>query len=356
MMDLALPVDASGLTVEWLQPALAGRYPGVSVESVDVATSHEATNAHARLTVRYTHAAGAPASIFVKLPPADPEHRQAIGATGMGAREARFYAELADEVPMRVPAPHFAAASAEGDFVLLLEDLRASGCEVPDGLGGVPPDHAAAALADLAALHVRFEDADRRATVSPWVAAKQQASPFVLTSLRGIVDANRDRLTDAYATTAELYLDHHPAIEASWNAGAQTLIHGDPHIGNVFLDGPRVGFLDWGMLTVMPPLRDVSYFIAMAMEPTERAAHERDLLRHYLDVRRALGGTDIDADDAWHAHRVHAAYTVLASFLSFAPHYDTAELAGFNAAFRERSFAVLDDLDTVGALRELLGS
>ena len=25
------------------------------------------------------------------------------------------------------------------------------------------------------------------------------------------------------------------------------MIHGDTHIGNVYLDGDRVGFLDWGL-------------------------------------------------------------------------------------------------------------
>lgn len=349
-----LPIDADGLTAEWLQAALDRRYPGVQVESVDIRSRQEWTNAHARLAVRYTEAVGAPETIFVKLPPLDAEHRQAIGATGMGTREARFYAELADEVPMRVPVPHFAATAAGGDFVLLLEDLDASGCVVPDGLGGVPPDHAAAAVADLAALHVQFEDAARLAAVTPWVAAKQHASPFVLDTLRGVVDGNRDRLTDAYAETAEIYLDHHAAVEALWNSGPQSLIHGDPHIGNVFLDGSRVGFLDWGMLTVMPSIRDVSYFMTMSMTPSDRATHERDLLHHYLEVRRTLGGSPITFDDAWTAHRLHAAYTVLASFLSFAPHYDTAELAAFNAAFRARSFAALDDLGTVAALRDSL--
>jgi aminoglycoside phosphotransferase (APT) family kinase protein len=349
-----LPVDADGLTAEWVQHALEGRYPGVQVEAVEIVHRQEATNAHARLAVRYADAAGAPEAIFVKLPPADPEHRQAIGATGMGTREARFYADLADVVPMRVPVPHFAATGAGGDFVLLLEDLGASGCEVPDGLGGIPPDHAAAALADLAALHTQYTDPARLATLTPWVAAKQAASEWVLGTLGGIVAGNRDRLTDAYAATAEIYLDQHAGVEALWNSGPQSLIHGDPHIGNVFIDGPRVGFLDWGMLTVMPSMRDVSYFMTMSMTPADRAAHERDLLQHYLDARRSLGGSPITFDEAWTAHRVQAAYTVLASFLSFAPHYDTADLADFNAAFRARSFAALDDLETVAALRTLL--
>ena len=79
------------------------------------------------------------------------------------------------------------------------------------------------------------------------------------------------------------------------------------------MDGGRVGFLDWGIINLNTPMREVSYFLTMAMNPDERRAHERDLLRHYLEVRQALGGSDIGWNDAWLAHRVHAAYTVPAS-------------------------------------------
>jgi hypothetical protein len=52
--------------------------------------------------------------------------------------------------------------------------------------------------------------------------------------------------------------------------------------------------------------------MTMSMLADERRTNERDLLQHYLDVRRSLGGAEITFDDAWKAHRVHTAYTVLA--------------------------------------------
>ena len=88
------------------------------------------------------------------------------------------------------------------------------------------------------------------------------------------------------------------------------MIHGDPHIGNLFLDDGRIGFLDWGIIKVFSPMRDVSYFLTMAMSIDDRRRHESALLRHYLDVRTAAGGAPITFDEAWTAHRLHAAYTV----------------------------------------------
>ena len=131
--------------------------------------------------------------------------------------------------------------------------------------------------------------------------------------LRYGIDHHRERLTDAFVEIAELYLDHHDELQRLWHEGPHTIIHGDAHIGNLFLDHGRVGFLDWGIVNVNTPMRDVSYLMTMAMGIEDRRAHERDLLRFYLDLRQAAGVSEITFDDAWRAHRIHAAYNVTAS-------------------------------------------
>ena len=45
-------------------------------------------------------------------------------------------------------------------------------------------------------------------------------------------------------------------------------IHGDPHSGNLFLDGTTIGFLDWGMVSRSPGMRDVAYFCCNSL-PTD---------------------------------------------------------------------------------------
>src|SRR5207248_235900 len=131
------PIRADDIDPDWLTAALTLRYPGVSVTGVEVIDRHELTNAHAVLRVTYESAAGAPETMFCKLAPTD-DRRSAILATGMGEREARFYDSLAADVPMRVLVVHAARQDDEtGLFVLLLEDLGASGCAIPDGTWGI---------------------------------------------------------------------------------------------------------------------------------------------------------------------------------------------------------------------------
>jgi hypothetical protein len=330
---------------------------GAEVVDVQVLDHAFATNQRVRIGLTYRADGDGPSSLFVKLAPLDPVHREMIGASGMGRREAQFYADVAGSVDLRVPRAYFAASADDGSFALLLEDLAAEGCAFSDGAWGVTADAAAGALEELARFHARFEDPAVRSAVAPWLAAPQPPFGDMAAQLmRTVLDEHGDVLTPTYVTIGELFVDHYARLDEIWNAGPQTYIHGDPHIGNVFLDRGRVGFVDWGLSRVSTHLRDVSYFLTMTVDPEERRRSEQGLLRLYLDALRAAGGADIGFDEAWLAHRVQAGYTVVATFLVFMPSYATAEAQVLGAALRTRSELALDDLQVVDAMRAALAA
>lgn len=347
---VAVPLDVSEVSPDWLSEAL-----GVDVVAVDVLERSVATNQRARIAVTYSRRDASPASLFVKLAPLDPVHREMIGATGMGEREVQFFADVASTLDLRVPRAHHVATAEDGAFVLVLEDLTASGCAFSDGAWGVTADAAAGAVEELARMHARFEHPDVRARVAPWLGAvRPRRTDLTAQRLRTVLDAHGDVLTASYLAAGELYVEHHARLDALWNGGPQTYIHGDPHIGNVFLDGGRVGFFDWGLSRLSTHLRDVSYFLTMTVDPDERRRSERDLLHVYLDALRAAGGADISFDDAWFVHRVQAGYTVVATFLAFTPTYASGDGQGLGRALRRRSELALDDLEAVDAMRAAL--
>ena len=173
--------------------------------------------------------------------------------------------------------------------------------------------------------------------------------------MRTVLDEHADEVTPAYLAAGDLYVEHHDRLGELWESGPQTYIHGDTHIGNVFLDGGRVGFLDWGLSRVSTPLRDASYFLTMAVDPEERRKSERELLRLYLDALRAAGGADIAFDEAWSVHRVQAGYTVVATFLAFMPSY-AGDGQALGIALRRNSELALDDLEVVDAIRAAVAS
>jgi len=347
-----LPVHPADIGPAELTALLAARHPGVAVRSVRIADEHELTNTHAHLVVDYADDAGAPTRLFCKLPPQEEQRRRTINATGMGEREVRFYAQLAPALSLRVPAVHAAHLDpADGSFVLLIEELAESGCTVSDGTVGVTPDSAAVALEDLAGLHVRYADPSVRAAEAPWVKGSTADSDYAVHMLRYGIDHHRDRLTDAFVAVAELYIRDRFALHAVWTEGPVTVLHGDAHLGNVFDDHGRTGFLDWGMVRLGTPMRDVSYFLAMSLDVEDRREHERALLAHYLDVRRALGGDPIDPDEAWLRHRLHAAYCVPASCqVVLFPEDAGPRRQVFAAAFLHRAESAVEDLESLAAL------
>ena len=345
-----LPGKPSNLTPDWLSDVL-----GVRVESVELLDHAFATNQRARIGLTYSAPDAGPASLFVKLAPLDEGHKQMVGAIGMGTREVEFFSDVSDGVDLMVPRCHCAEASGD-DFVLLLEDLTARGCRFSDASWGVNADSAAVALEDLARFHARFANGGERDAVAPWLRAPGRGPGSEATSgiMRFVLDQNADVLTDRYKAIGELYVEHHAWFHALWDTGPQTYIHGDLHIGNVFLEGDRVGFLDWGLSRTSTPLRDVSYFLTMTVDVDARRANERALLQTYLDALQKSGGPAISFEDAWEVHRRQASYTVVATFLAFMPSYASGDGVALGDALLARANAALEDLDVVDAIRAAL--
>ena len=351
---MQLPSAPEDLTATWLSEAL-----GTEVTGVEVLDHAFATNQRARIGIRYAATddgpGAGPASLFVKLAPLDPAHRQMIGATGMGEREAQFFSDVAGGLDLLVPSCPFAAS--EGDrFVLLLEDLTVRDCEFFPRMQGVGADAAAVALEDLARFHARFESQAERDRVAPWLRTpSRRMSEATAGLMRLVLDANAERLSPTYTAIGELYEQHHAWFDEVWHAGPPTFIHGDLHVGNVYLDAGRVGFVDWGLSRTSTHLRDVSYFLTMSVDVEVRRAHQRELLQGYVDALRAAGGHDYSFAEAWAAHRLQASYTVVATFLAYMPSYASGDGVALGDNLLMRANAAIEDLEVVDAVRAALG-
>ncbi len=357
----SIPESLDDITESWLQDALADRFPGVVVAGVDIERSHEVTNYHAHLQVNYSQDAGAPSRFFCKLLPCTPERHDLIANTGMGLREARFYSELEQTLDMRTPDVYCARYdSNSGAFVLLMEHIISNGCTVSDGTQTVTIDSAAGAIEDLATMHMRYASENTRQAAVPWLLDGSIPSPgnanYGPSMLQYGLDNHRDKLSNSFATVSEIYIRQHEALHDLWQQGPQTLVHGDTHIGNLFDDHGRTGFLDWGLLGISTPLRDLSYFLIMSLSTEDRRQHERDLIHHYLDILKTTNAFNINFDEAWKTHRLQAAYGVPASCqIVLFPEDATDRRNKFANAFLARASAALDDLEVIDALKQHAG-
>lgn len=318
------------------------------------------TNSNARLAVEYGNAAGAPAAFFLKLPATGSTQRELVKKSGMAAREAGFYRDVAPDAPLRFPrAYHVDFDSESGDFVLLLEDCEASGGRFLEPGHSISFETARGAVEDLAALHLRHLHDEELRRRTAWVGPQIRLREYGAGMLSMALEHCRPGLTDDFARLAAFYVDHHDAVHDAWEEGAWSIIHGDCHWGNLFLDGDRIGFFDWGCMAAMPGMRDVGYFLCMGLSVEDRRAYERDLIRVYVERVEAGGGPAMSMAEAWSLHRLHAAYTVPAS--APASIYDLLKGKvefdpGVVAEFMKRSSAAISDLGALDALSDRIRS
>ena len=352
--ELPIPVDVEDVTAEWLGVAL-----GRAVAGIAVVDRHSGTTGRARVALRWADGAPGPDTLFLKLAPFDPDQRAFVARAGLGVAEARFYAELASEVPVRVPAVYASHWDEAGRYAMVLEDLGASGCRFPRPRDDDIGDTAGRIVEELARLHARFWGDHRLEPGAElgWVNAGSRVAfgrpgPYIPMA----VERFGAELGPAFRRLAELYTTRGPEVAAVLAAGPPTLVHGDAHLGNLFVDGAaggRPGFFDWAMVWRATGMRDVAYVLGNSIPTDVRRAGEREWIARYVAT---LGehGVALTERDAWEQYRVLVAY-------AWASATSTAAMGGLWQAERvgqggmRRATATIEDLDTVAALEAALG-
>lgn len=337
-----IPVDVADIGAAWLQDVLQPHAPGATITGIAIAESHSGTTGRARVVLQHDDPR-LPRSVFVKLPPFDEGQRRFVEAQGMGRAEARFYAELAQDVPVRVPRSFHASHDDEGRYVMVLEDLQALGARYP----GAGDPHLASfvegTIDAFAALHAAFLGSPRFADGGDlaWLEQRSRSYGSAAPLVTFAVQQLGEKLPPASRELAETYLPRAERIPALLAEGVPTLIHGDAHIGNMFALGDTPGFLDWAMVSSAPGMRDVAYFLGGSVGTELRRARERDLVARYCAQLR-VGGTTLDGERAWQQYRLHLLTAWLAAVITAAmgSHWQPVEIG--MAATRRADAAIAE--------------
>jgi hypothetical protein len=347
----SLPTDVGDLTPAWFSDVLQR-----DVTHASVLEQTSGTTGRARVALRGDP--DVPDTVFVKLAPFDERQRTLVDMTGMGVAEARFYRDLAPEVPVRVPDVWFADTD-DDHYVMVLEDLTAHGCRFPSTND---PDIAGRAhdiVQQLAALHAPYWDSERfaRGGDLEWLARRGAGGGG---RGRGFIQRALDRVGDemgpGFTRLADIYIARAEDIDQLFAAGVGTLVHGDPHLGNLFVDVPRAGrtgFLDWAVVCRAPGIRDVAYVLCNSVPPDVRAVHERALVERYCELLTAAG-VALDVTEAWEQYRLFAVYSWVAAAATagMGSKWQSLEV-GLGGA--RRATAACAHLESAGLLESQLG-
>lgn len=348
--ELSLPRNWDEITPSWMTAALAGHFPGATVDGVTVALRDDGTNRRARLALRYSAGSG-PATVFAKA--VDPDHAELVALTSGLYHEPRLFSSGV-ELPLDHPAVYAALIDEPAsNFLMIMEDVVARGADPRDSTRPMTIDQVANGVRGLARMHSRFWG-DR-------LAANQSLGwlePFV--AFEGLEYAPlhiaHERLGDTVSAEVlalsgtELFVDIWARYIGTLTRSPQTLLHGDPHIGNTYvLPDDDVGFLDWQMARRGNWSLDVGYFLQGALTIEDRRRAERDLLEEYRGALTLSKDELPSADEVWLRYRASVAHG-LAIWMATLSGGDAWQRPDICLAFAQRYSAAFIDLDTRAAL------
>ena len=291
---------------DWLTRALQAGGVNAVVESF---TARAVGTGQIGDSVRFslTYARGgetAPASVVGKFPSADPDSFATGVSLGNYVREVMFYRRLAATARISTPTVHFTdVVEATGEFVLLMEDLAPA--EQGDQLNGVNLEQARLAVDEAAKLHAsHWGDPD--IDDLPWISGSRaappsQATPQAVRALwLGFRDRYGPRLKPAHIEVGETLTSSFDRFALA-GAGPRCLTHNDFRPDNMMFGtqagGRAITVLDWQSISLGTGAVDVAYFLAGALSPDVRRAHEPELLARYLDGLQRGGVSGYGADE-----------------------------------------------------------
>lgn len=304
---------AAALSPQWLTAALRTRYPDISITGVTPGPRVSRVSTNARFTVHGDLPDGLNPNLCVKGYFVDLGQGEAAVA---GIAEGLFYRDLAERTGIRTLPHVYVDVDLERRIaVLITEDVAARGDVFLDALSHYTLDQLKMSLELYAQLHASTW-MDPGVAQAPWLAPSLRhlragrGIPEITHNFDGPIGAGvPDRIRDP-----QLLFDAYGVVgtEAT-EATPWSVIQGDAHVGNVFVDiAGRPQLVDWQTVQRGPWYIDVGYHIASAIPIEARRTHERALVRHYLERLAAGGVTGVpDEDEAWRGIRrgmVHGFY------------------------------------------------
>jgi hypothetical protein len=298
------------LSPAWLSAALQRRFPGIGVRRVTPGPVVDRISTNARFTVEYCDVTddGPPSALCVK------GYFNEFGwmARHVGEPEAFFYRDLAAPAGIRTLSSVYADVDPETRHgVVITADVVAQGGIFLDGRSAYTPEQTASSLSELAQLHAATWLSSQWAT-TPWLKSRMGVAMHVWgvaetaskiganhhgPNGRGVPVELRDaqRLVDVYRCMVD-------ALTEAETTSPWCVIHGDPHLGNLFLNAAgQPCLLDWQLVQRGMWYVDVGYHIASTLTVEDRRDSERELLRHYLDCLANHGVAAPTWDQAWRA-------------------------------------------------------
>lgn len=307
---MSIPTSPAEITPEWFREHLGWNVTDAQIHEIGAGIGVSSA-------VYRAHLAGTdvPETVVVKLPAVDPNAVFTCTVLRMYTREAKFFTELANDMPVRVPAGHYGAVSDDGaHFVVVMEDL--AGNRMLDQTAHLDDADAEACIDNLAIWHANWWNRTDGFAESGLAVAL--ADPIYPAMLPMLFDEGWSKLNaSAGCVPPEALQPVGPkfggAVEgllAQLSEGPMTLLHGDYRTDNMmFAPDGTVILMDFQLTGVGSAAYDLAYFIGSCLEVD--AARERELYDRWTNALVAAGVPEPDLADMWDKYRIASLFCLV---------------------------------------------
>ena len=293
------------LDPEWLTQALAPKSGGKPVTAVETVELIKTTATKVRFTAACE---GAPDGKFELCLKGMLDFGKVVGGQVM-VQEADFYADVGPKVAVQVPDIFLSVVDREApNAVVIMYDVVAQGGRFNSALDPFTADQAAATLEQLAHLHVRKDLLAERPWISRRVDEMARGDIVPPAEMQKLMEGPRGIGLPDQTKDAVLILKALQEVARRDRERPEYLVHGDCHAGNTFETAEGPGLIDWQLLQRGNWSLDVPYHIGAVLPVEVAEKEERNLLAHYLDAMKRLGGEVPALEEAWRLYRESVAY------------------------------------------------
>ncbi len=305
-----IPSTIDDVTAAWVAEATGLGVTDISIELIGVGIG--VSSAVYRLALTGTDV---PDTLVLKLAALDEAAVFTSSMLRMYAKEVKFFGELSEASPIRVPKGYGGDCSEDGaNYFLLMEDM--GGHRVVDQLEGMEMSDAEQAVDELASWHATF-----------WGKAEHHVSTGAAMSIgddiyRGVlpivfeegwvkVQAEMD-VHPTIADVAPLWIAKLNDMLDALSTTPTTVVHGDYRADNIFFDEDgKVVLLDFQLTGLGTAAYDLAYFITQSLLPDVAAANERALFDRYVAALIAAGVPEAETGRLWEDYRVAALFCLV---------------------------------------------
>ena len=359
MSEVIHPKKPSEITTEWMNYALskAGfcRKGAITKIKVEPLGPHVKglLSAICRVNIECNSLVqDLPKSVVIKFPPESDVNKNFGNKMRVFEREQKFYRELADRCPARIPTCYFTLMDeANNDFILMIEDGK--DWTPADQVDGLTVNQTKSAVLEIAKLHAYWWQSDELEKLT-WMPEENRDHIRAFNdNWDEFKEEHNDVLNEQYLYIGDIIAQSGNKIEDLSKIGPRTIIHYDFRADNMlFNEKDEILIVDWQTALKSFGAFDVGRAVCGSHHGVLEKSHHLELLDLWYQQLLKLGVTNYTFDEAWRDYRIGI---ILSSYVPVAAHHflshEGSRGLSVLKAMIERIFFALNECEVLELLK-----